>query len=78
MFLAAAYALADETDDDLIAQGQLYPNIQDVRAVSRAVAIAVGREAIEEGVAEPVDDLEEAIDAEMWDPVYLPYRSAGD
>ncbi len=78
MFLAAAYALADETNDDLIAQGQLYPDIEDVRTVSRAVAVAVAREAIEEGLAEPVDDLEEAIDAEMWDPVYLPYRSAGD
>ncbi len=78
MFLAAAYALADQTGDDLIAQGQLYPDINDVRAVSRAVAIAVGREAIEEGVAEPLDDLEEAIDAEMWEPEYLPYRSAGD
>jgi len=78
MFLAAAYALADETGDDLIAQGQLYPDIEDVRAVSRAVAVAVAREAIEEGLAEPVDDLEEAIDAEMWAPVYLSYRSAGD
>jgi malic enzyme len=78
MFLAAAYALADQTGDDLVAQGQLYPNIQDVRAVSRAIAIAVAGEAIEEGIAEPVDDLEEMIDAEMWDPVYLPYRSAAD
>ncbi len=78
MFLAAAYALADQTGDDLIAQGQLYPNIDDVREVSRAVAIAVGREAIEEGVAEAVDDLEEAIDAEMWVPEYLSYRAAGD
>ena len=78
MFLAAAYALADQTGDDLISMGQLYPNIQDVRAVSRAVAIAVGREAIEEGVADSVDDLEEAIDEAMWDPEYLSYRSAGD
>ncbi len=78
MFLAAAYALADQTGDDLIAQGQLYPNIDDVRAVSRAVAIAVGKAAIDEGIAEPVDDLEEAIDAEMWEPEYLTYRSAGD
>ncbi len=78
MFLAAAYALADQTGDDLIAQGQLYPDIDDVRAVSRAVAIAVGKAAIDEGIAEPVDDLEEAIDAEMWEPEYLTYRSAGD
>jgi malate dehydrogenase (oxaloacetate-decarboxylating) len=78
MFLAGAYALADQVGDDLLAQGQIYPDIGDVRSVSRAVAIAVAREAIEEGVADPLDDLEAAIDAEMWVPEYLPYRSAGD
>jgi len=78
MFLAGAYALADQVSDDLLALGQIYPDIDDVRAVSRAVAIAVAREAIEEGVADPVDTLEELIDAEMWTPEYLPYRSAGD
>jgi malate dehydrogenase (oxaloacetate-decarboxylating) len=78
MFLAAAYALADQVGGDLLAVGQIYPNINDVRAVSRAVAIAVAEEAIDEGVADPVDSLEEAIDAEMWTPEYLPYRPAGD
>jgi len=37
----------------------------------------VAKAAIEDGVAEPLDDLEEAIDAEMWEPEYLPYRPAG-
>jgi malic enzyme len=78
MFLAGAYALADQVGDHLLAQGQIYPNISDVREVSRQVAIAVAREAIEEGVADPVDELEQAIDAEMWVPEYLPYRPAGD
>ena len=78
MLLAGAYALADQVGDDLLAQGQIYPDISEVRSVSRAVAIAVAQEAIEEGVAEPIDDLEAAIDAEMWVPEYLPYRSAGD
>ena len=69
--------MADQVGEDLLEQGQIYPDITDVREVSRQVAIAVAREAIEEGVAEPVDDLEQAIDAEMWTPEYLPYRSAG-
>jgi malate dehydrogenase (oxaloacetate-decarboxylating) len=77
MFLAAAYALADEVDDELLAVGQIYPDICDVRAVSRRVASAVAEAAIEDGVAEPVDELEAAIDAEMWYPEYLPYRPAG-
>ncbi len=78
MFLAGAYALADQVGSDLLAVGQIYPNMDDVRAVSRAVAIAVAQEAIDEGVADPVDSLEEAIDDVMWTPEYLPYRPAGD
>ena len=78
MFLAAAYALADQVSDDLLAQGQIYPDINDVRTVSRRIAIAVAEEAIAEGVADPIDQLEGAIDAEMWMPEYLPYRSAAD
>jgi malate dehydrogenase (oxaloacetate-decarboxylating) len=78
MFLAAAHALADFTSPELLELGQIYPDISDVRAVSRSVAIAVGSEAIAEGLAEPVDDLEAAIDAEMWEPNYIPFKPAGD
>lgn len=77
MFLAAARTLADNTDPELAAQGQLYPNIDDVREVSRSVAVAVARTAIEEGVADDIDDIEAAIDAEMWTAEYLPYRQVG-
>ncbi|MEA2057523.1 MAG: NAD-dependent malic enzyme [Actinomycetota bacterium] len=78
MFLAAAHALADFTSPELLETGQIYPDISDVRTVSRSVAIAVAAEAIAEGLAEPVDDLEAAIDAEMWEPNYIPFRPAGD
>ncbi len=77
MFLAGAKALADATGSDLVARGQLYPNITDVRDVSRAVAIAVAHKAIEEGVAEPLEDLEDKIDDEMWTPEYLTYHPVG-
>ena len=77
MFLTAARTLADNTDPELVAQGQLYPNIDDVREVSRSVAVAVARTAIEEGVADDIDDMEAAIDAEMWTAEYLPYRQVG-
>ena len=77
MFLAAARALADMTGPELVSQGQLFPNIVDVREVSRSVAVAVARTAIEEDLADDVDDLEAAIDAEMWTPQYLPYRQVG-
>jgi malate dehydrogenase (oxaloacetate-decarboxylating) len=77
MFLAAAKALADETGTALVTSGQLYPHITDVREVSRAVALAVAQQAIEEGVAEPVENLDGMIDDEMWSAKYLPYRQVG-
>ncbi len=76
MFLAAAKVLAASVSADLIEQGQIYPDISSVREVSRAVAVAVAREAIAEGLADEPDDLEGAIDAAMWMPAYLPYRPA--
>jgi malic enzyme len=77
MFLAAAGALADNIAPELVAQGQIFPNIEDVREVSRHVAVAVAVRAIEEGVADHVDDIEAAIDAEMWSAEYLPYHQVG-
>ena len=75
MFLAAARALAAAVGDDHLKVGALFPPITDVRPVSRSVGIAVAQAAIEEGVADPVDDLPGAIDHAMWRPCYLPYRA---
>jgi malate dehydrogenase (oxaloacetate-decarboxylating) len=77
MFLAAARALSAATPPELVAAGQIYPDIEHVRDVSRTVASAVASKAMEEGVAEAVDDLEAAIEAEMWFPEYVPARFSG-
>lgn len=76
MFLAAAMELSELTSHELVTSGQLFPDIDDVRSVSRSIAIAVARRAIEDGVAEPVEDLESRIDDEMWFPDYLPLRAS--
>jgi len=77
MFLAAAKALASATPEELAAAGQMYPDIEHVRDVSRVVALAVAARAIAEGVADEVPDLEAAIEAEMWYPEYIPARFSG-
>jgi malate dehydrogenase (oxaloacetate-decarboxylating) len=77
MFLAAAKALAFVTPKELAEEGQVYPDIENVRDVSRAVALAVANQAIAEGVADQVDDIASAIEAEMWFPEYVPARFSG-
>jgi malic enzyme len=76
MFLAAAQQLAACLSDDQLALTCVYPRMEEVRRVSREVAIAVAERAVREGVAEPVEDLPAAVDAAMWVPRYLPYRAA--
>ncbi len=72
MFLVAATTLADMISTDRIRQGALYPPLADLRRISRAIAIAVAREASQAGVAPTMTDseIESAVDAAMWTPVY--------
>ncbi len=74
LFLAASKALADAVDTALVEEGQLYPSINDVRATSLAVARAVANQAMADGLAEPIADIDQRIEEEMWYPEYLPYR----
>ena len=76
MFLDAARALAGCVSDELLQMGSVYPAIRDVRVASRAVAVAVARRAVIDGVAEDLPDLEQRIETKMWVPEYLPYRPA--
>ena len=76
MLLAAARALASTVTDDLLARNQLFPSMTSVQPVALAVARAVAGAAIDEGVADPVANLDAAIAADHWVPVYLPYRPA--
>jgi malate dehydrogenase (oxaloacetate-decarboxylating) len=70
MFTAAATTIGDlaARNDD----GGLLPPITESRNVAREVAMAVGRSAMAEGLAEPLTDAEltERIDSTVWHPVY--------
>jgi malic enzyme len=72
MFLAAATTLAGMIPADRLATGALYPRLTDLRPISRAIAIAVAREARDAGFA-PIrtdEQIEAAVDAAMWVPAY--------
>jgi malic enzyme len=78
MFLAAARTLAASVTDERIATGALYPSVDDLRSVSRAIAVVVAREAIAAGLAgvAPDTDVDVLVDGATWWPEYVPYIPA--
>jgi malate dehydrogenase (oxaloacetate-decarboxylating)(NADP+) len=75
MFMAAAYALADQVSEPDLAQGSLYPALARIREVSARIAVAVADAAYRGGLAQGARpaDLEAHVRAEMFDPTYRSY-----
>jgi malate dehydrogenase (oxaloacetate-decarboxylating) len=75
MMMAAAEALAALSPTRKDPKGALLPPLETLRAVSMSVALALGRQAEREGLAEVTGEtFVEALRANVWEPVYLPYR----
>ncbi len=77
MFMAAAKTLAGLSPAKH-GESRLLPPVNALRTVARAIAVAVARQAQEDGVAQPLTDeeLSGRIDRNVWEPVYRPYRKA--
>jgi malate dehydrogenase (oxaloacetate-decarboxylating) len=72
MLEAAAHAVAGLVHDHSPG-ASLLPEVADLRRTSAAVAVAVARAAIDDGVARRgADDLEERVRSLMWQPSYRP------
>ena len=76
-FLVAAHRLASLAGPEIIAQGQLFPPIGELRHVAREIAIAVVLHLGELGVGRRFapDAVPAAIDAAMWRPAYVAYEA---
>ena len=75
MMMASAKALASLSPTQRDANGALLPPLESLRDVSMSVAVAVGRQAESEGLAEVKGEaFIEALQANVWEPVYLPYK----
>lgn len=75
MLYVAAEALANHVTTEELAQGKVFPPLRKIRDVSREVAVAVIKQAIEEGQADKMTDIEnldEYVYKKMYDPVYVP------
>ncbi len=76
MFLDAAKALASKVTDADLAETAVFPQLGRIRECSSAVACAVIRRAVQEGLAEErlLEDLERRVAEAMWQPEYRPVR----
>ena len=79
MFMAAAKALAQLSPAAKDKEGRLLPPLDQIRAVSVAIATAVARQAQAEGLADEttLEELNRKILAYVWEPAYRPYAKAG-
>ncbi len=74
MFLEASRILASFSPAIKDPAKPLLPEIASVRKVCRAIAIGVGKRAIEEGVSSvPISEVEKRVDHLMWEPKYPTY-----
>lgn len=76
MIMASARALAELSPARTDPHAALLPPIAEARAISRHIGEAVARQAVSDGVADPVDEaaIKDKIVHAMWSPVYLPYE----
>jgi len=76
MIMAAAKELARLVPTATNKQASLLPSLSDSRQLSRSIAQAVGRQAMRDGQAQVSDEasLERELQANIWEPVYVPYR----
>ena len=76
MFLEAARALAGTVDQKDLEVSSVFPELSRIRDCSHAVACAVVRSAVAEGLVEEenLEGLEERVSDAMWFPEYRPVR----
>ena len=75
MIMAAATALAALSPTQRDPNAALLPPLESLREVSMSVALALGRQAEVEGLAEIKGEaFIESLRANVWEPVYRPYR----
>ncbi|MES2824695.1 MAG: NAD-dependent malic enzyme [Pseudomonadota bacterium] len=76
MMMVASRALANTSPMVKEGRGALLPPLQNIREISKAIALAVFKQAVLDGVAMPVPEelMVEKIEANFWQPEYRDYR----
>lgn len=70
MFTVAAQTLAEQVQQQDLDEGSLFPRLSALRQVTERIAVAVAQEAIDQGFAPALPDVEAAVQASVWWPDY--------
>lgn len=72
IFLTAAKVLADQVTKDELIDGKIYPELNQLRTISKNIALAVANRVFELGLTdmERPDDIEAVIEEYVYDPTY--------
>jgi malate dehydrogenase (oxaloacetate-decarboxylating) len=75
MFVMAAKTLSQHSPKLIDEEASLFPSFEDLRAVSKEIAFAVGKVAIEEGISpcQSEEELRKAIEEHHWFPQYATF-----
>lgn len=74
MITAAIQALAESVTSEELASGLLFPRVSRLHEVAYRVAVNVMTAAVEDGVAEALDDPEDTLKGLIWRPTYRDYE----
>lgn len=76
MLMESSRALAECSPLAINGQGPMLPFLNEIQSVSKHIAFAVAKKAIEQGIALKITDeaLKERIDATFWKPKYREYK----
>jgi malate dehydrogenase (oxaloacetate-decarboxylating) len=76
MMMAASRALAETSPLASQGEGELLPRLSNIREISKVIAEAVFKQAIQDGVAVaiPEDLIMKKIQSQRWEPEYREYR----
>jgi malate dehydrogenase (oxaloacetate-decarboxylating) len=77
MLMAASRAISAMVTPQQEAMGLLLPDMEDIRKASAVVAVAVARQAREEGLGRLLDDdqIREAVAKAQWSPHFTAFRA---
>lgn len=78
VFAAAARTVHEFTGRAGAPGSSIFPPLSRLRTLSHAVALAVGQALVAAGAAPPLtdDEIEQRVNASIWEPVYRRYRAA--